>query len=130
MWYRRSRTCALAEVGLGDARSSARPEVFEDPAVTAWRALVPNAASSGLGGRRVGHGKAVISRRAGGRDGGVAGDGGAGWAGYDAWSAGREPRPLLLAACRELGAGQDRRAITQLPRIWSPPGERRAARRA
>jgi SAM-dependent methyltransferase len=41
----------------------------------------------------------------------VADDGGADWAGYYAWSAGREPRPLLLAACRELGAGQDRLAI-------------------
>ena len=38
-------------------------------------------------------------------------DGGADWAGYYAWSAGREPRPLLLAACQELGAGQDRLAI-------------------
>ena len=37
--------------------------------------------------------------------------GGTDWAGYYAWSAGREPRPLLLAACRELGAGQDRTAI-------------------
>jgi tellurite methyltransferase len=41
----------------------------------------------------------------------VADDGGADWAGYYAWSAGREPRPLLLAACQELGAGQDRLAI-------------------
>jgi SAM-dependent methyltransferase len=64
-----------------------------------------------LGGRRVGHGKAVFSRRAGGHDGGVADDGGADWAGYYASSAGREPRPLLLAACQELGAGQDRLAI-------------------
>ena len=29
--------------------------------------------------------------------------GGTDWAGYYAWSAGREPRPLLLAACQELG---------------------------
>ena len=41
----------------------------------------------------------------------MADDGGADWAGYYAWSAGREPRPLLLAACQELGAGQDRLAI-------------------
>ena len=41
----------------------------------------------------------------------MADDGGADWAGYYAWSAGREPRPLLLAACRELGAGQARLAI-------------------
>ena len=64
-----------------------------------------------LGGRRAGHGKAGISRRAGGHDGGVADDGGADWAGYYASSAGREPRPLLLAACQEFGAGQDRLAI-------------------
>lgn len=41
----------------------------------------------------------------------MADDGGTDWAGYYAWSAGREPRPLLLAACQELGAGQDRLAI-------------------
>jgi len=41
----------------------------------------------------------------------VADDGGTDWAGYYAWSAGREPRPLLLAACEELGAGQDRLAF-------------------
>jgi SAM-dependent methyltransferase len=41
----------------------------------------------------------------------VADDGGADWAGYYASSAGREPRPLLLAACQELGAGRDRLAI-------------------
>ena len=41
----------------------------------------------------------------------MADDGGADWAGYYAWSAGREPRPLLLAACQELGAGRDRLAI-------------------
>jgi hypothetical protein len=39
----------------------------------------------------------------------VADDGG--WAGYYAWSAGRPPRPLLLVACEELGAGHDRLAI-------------------
>lgn len=32
-------------------------------------------------------------------DGQVTGDSRADWAGYYAWSAGREPRPLLLAAC-------------------------------
>lgn len=37
--------------------------------------------------------------------------GGTGWAGYYAWSAGRGPRPLLLAACEELGVGQGRLAI-------------------
>jgi hypothetical protein len=41
----------------------------------------------------------------------VADDGGMDWAGYYAWSAGREPRPLLLAAYEELGTGQDRMAI-------------------
>ena len=50
-------------------------------------------------------------RRPGRHDGGVTDDGGADWAGYYAWSAGREPRPLLLAACEELGAGRDRLAI-------------------
>ena len=44
-------------------------------------------------------------------DGTVADDGTADWAGYYASSAGRAPRPLLLAACEELGAGQDRMAI-------------------
>jgi len=33
------------------------------------------------------------------------------WAEFYSWSAGREPRPLLLAACQELGAGQGRMAI-------------------
>jgi SAM-dependent methyltransferase len=33
------------------------------------------------------------------------------WAGYYAWSAGREPRPLLLAACQEQGPGNGRMAI-------------------
>jgi SAM-dependent methyltransferase len=41
----------------------------------------------------------------------VADDGGADWAGYYVWSAGREPRPLLRAACRELGAGRGCQAI-------------------
>ena len=41
----------------------------------------------------------------------MADDGTADWAGYYASSAGRAPRPLLLAACEELGAGQDRMAI-------------------
>jgi SAM-dependent methyltransferase len=41
----------------------------------------------------------------------VVDDGGTDWAGYYAWSAGRRPRPLLLAACQELGVGQDRMAI-------------------
>ena len=62
-------------------------------------------------GRRAGHGKAVISRCADRHDGGVADDGGTDWAGYYAWSTGRAPRPLLLAACEELGAGHDRLAI-------------------
>jgi hypothetical protein len=43
-------------------------------------------------------------------------DGDANWAGYYAWSAGREPRPLLLAACEELGSGEGRMAIdTRIP---------------
>jgi len=54
---------------------------------------------------------AVISRRTARHDGGVVDDGGTDWAGYYASSAGREPRPLLLAACEELGAGQGRLAI-------------------
>src|SRR5215469_5639856 len=33
------------------------------------------------------------------------------WAGYYAWSSGREPRRLLLTACEELGDGADRTAI-------------------
>jgi SAM-dependent methyltransferase len=33
------------------------------------------------------------------------------WAGYYAWSSGREPRPLLLAACQEQGDGAGRMAI-------------------
>ena len=56
-------------------------------------------------------GKAVSWRHAVGHDGGVADDDGTDWAGYYAWSAGREPRPLLLAACEELGAGRGRLAI-------------------
>jgi len=38
-------------------------------------------------------------------------DDGSDWADYYAWSAGREPRPMLLAACQELGAGQGRMAV-------------------
>jgi SAM-dependent methyltransferase len=38
-------------------------------------------------------------------------DDGPDWAGYYAWSAGRQPRPLLVAACQELGAGQGRLAV-------------------
>ena len=41
----------------------------------------------------------------------MADDSGTDWAGYYAWSNGRASRPLLLAACQELGAGQDRMAI-------------------
>jgi tellurite methyltransferase len=38
-------------------------------------------------------------------------DGDTDWAGYYAWSAGREPRPLLLTACEKLGSGKGRMAI-------------------
>ena len=38
-------------------------------------------------------------------------DTGADWAGYYAWSSGREPRPMLLAACQRLGAGAGRIAV-------------------
>jgi SAM-dependent methyltransferase len=41
----------------------------------------------------------------------MAQDGGPDWAGYYAWSAGRQPRPLLVAACQELGTGQGRLAV-------------------
>jgi SAM-dependent methyltransferase len=44
-------------------------------------------------------------------DGEVAGDTGRDWAGYYAWSADREPRALLLAACERLGDGAGRMAI-------------------
>jgi SAM-dependent methyltransferase len=44
-------------------------------------------------------------------DGEVAQDDDTDWAGYYAWSSGREPRPLLLAACQELGDGAGRMAI-------------------
>lgn len=71
----------------------------------------PAAAGSGSAATGVPHGEAVISRCKDGHDGGVVDDGGTGWAGYYAWSADREPRPLLLAACEELGAGQGRLAI-------------------
>lgn len=33
------------------------------------------------------------------------------WAAYYAWTSGREPRPMLLAACEQLGAGAGRTAI-------------------
>lgn len=36
---------------------------------------------------------------------------GADWAGYYAWSSGREPRPLLLTACERMGAGAGRVAV-------------------
>jgi tellurite methyltransferase len=38
-------------------------------------------------------------------------EGAADWAGYYAWSAGREPRPLLLAVCEEPGSGAGRMTI-------------------
>jgi predicted RNA methylase len=41
----------------------------------------------------------------------MAQDGGPDWAGYYAWSAERQPRPLLVAACQELGTGQGRLAV-------------------
>jgi tellurite methyltransferase len=41
----------------------------------------------------------------------VSGDTDADWAGYYAWSLGREPRPMLLAACQRLGAGAGRMAV-------------------
>jgi SAM-dependent methyltransferase len=41
----------------------------------------------------------------------VTGNAGADWAGYYAWSSGREPRPMLLAACDRLGAGDGRLAV-------------------
>ena len=44
-------------------------------------------------------------------DGQVTGDAGADWAGYYAWSSGREPRPMLLAACQQLGEGAGRLAV-------------------
>ena len=91
-------------------RFSASPDVFEDMAVTARRTLT-RGHELRLCGRRAGHGEAVISRLTGRHDGGVIDDGGTDWAGYYASSAGREPRPLLLAACEELGAGQGRLAI-------------------
>jgi SAM-dependent methyltransferase len=37
--------------------------------------------------------------------------GGSGWAGYYAWTAGRGPRPLLVAACNALGEGRGRTAF-------------------
>jgi SAM-dependent methyltransferase len=44
-------------------------------------------------------------------DGEVVRDDDTDWAGYYAWSSGREPRLLLLAACQELGDGDGRMAI-------------------
>jgi SAM-dependent methyltransferase len=44
-------------------------------------------------------------------DGQVTADTGADWAGYYAWSSGRDPRPMLLAACQRLGAGAGRMAV-------------------
>ncbi len=41
----------------------------------------------------------------------MTGNAGADWAGYYAWSSGREPRPMLLAACDRLGAGDGRLAV-------------------
>jgi SAM-dependent methyltransferase len=41
----------------------------------------------------------------------MAQDDGPDWAGYYAWSAERQPRPLLVAACQELGPGHGRLAI-------------------
>jgi len=46
-----------------------------------------------------------------GHDGEVTEDASTDWAGYYAWSSGREPRPLLLAACQELGDSAGRTAI-------------------
>jgi SAM-dependent methyltransferase len=55
---------------------------------------------------------------------------GSGWAEFYAWSAGREPRPMLLRACERLGPGAGRTAVdlgcgegtdalTLLARGWS-----------
>jgi SAM-dependent methyltransferase len=41
----------------------------------------------------------------------VTGNAGTDWAGYYAWSSAREPRPMLLAACSRLGAGDGRLAV-------------------
>jgi len=73
-------------------------------------AFRPWATSSGFAppGRHAG---AVMSLRPDRHDGGVVDDGGADWPGYCESSAGCEPRPLLLAACGELGPGQGRQAI-------------------
>ena len=46
-----------------------------------------------------------------GRMGAVTGNAGADWAGYYAWSSGRDPRPMLLSACHRLGAGDGRLAV-------------------
>ncbi len=41
----------------------------------------------------------------------MTGNAGADWAGYYEWSSGRGPRPMLLAACDRLGAGDGRLAV-------------------
>jgi SAM-dependent methyltransferase len=41
----------------------------------------------------------------------MTGDGSGDWAGYYAWTSGREPSPVLLAACELMGAGAGRVAI-------------------
>jgi SAM-dependent methyltransferase len=41
----------------------------------------------------------------------VTGNAAADWAGYNAWSSCREPRPMLLAACNRLGGGDGRLAV-------------------
>jgi SAM-dependent methyltransferase len=88
-----------------------RPDVFEDRVGDGQACSADTRGHHGLALRPLAwHRKAVTFRRAGRHDGGVA-EGGTDWAGYYAWSGGREPRPLLLAACKELGAGQDRMAI-------------------
>lgn len=63
-------------------------------------------------------------------DGVMTDDSGSGWAEFYAWSAGREPRPMLLRACEQLGPGAGRTAVdlgcgdgtdalTLLARGWS-----------
>lgn len=44
-------------------------------------------------------------------NGGVTRNADADWTGYYAWSSGRQPRPLLLAACEQLGDGAGRMAV-------------------
>jgi SAM-dependent methyltransferase len=56
--------------------------------------------------------KSCVVAEAGHRkDGRVTGNADTDWAGYYAWSSGREPRPMLLAACSRLGAGDGRLAV-------------------